>query len=900
MVSGLSRFLRRAPPPRPRLAIVDNWPNLRDSAEREFIARFIRACENLGIECAGAVTSDDLEKLQPDAVILTHEYGCKLTRFPTIAAIWSPQSFFEGDTYRERSIRSCDGYLAGSTELRHFLDDGQHGLGVRKPVAREIFLPTTYRTPHDALAKVPEPSLAYVGIHWDGDRHGLLFEILAERGLVHCYGPAASWSHIGNAYAGPLPFDGRSVQDMLARHGVALCLHHREHRTRNVPSMRIFETLSVGALVICDDIPFAREFLSDIALFVDTRKSMHALADQVAAHLDWIRSHPDDARQRAARGKAWFDECWSLETKIEHVLLPLLDEVKAAGAPALAGTADCDIVFPIDTGEIAALEATLSSIAAAKSPGLDLRIVMVASKAAAHRVEMLAKSARRLGLSVRKVEAPPGPGSTSLWAGLQAAKAPFVALADPAGTVFPHHYRHLVATLLARTEAPAAIATTLDQCRDGEFADAPNFEGPLGRTIAERRAVTVNASFDLRALARFDDAVAANSWVARTEILRSVLGRDPEVDRHYVAYLLLLAASRGPLAPSGSVTAVRFGAPRDQAAVGRDPVARRLRRRISRLTFPYATTIGQLTAAGEPQPVATDDAPPPGTVTPLDFGDSAHGGPALQEHAALTGFLSPEQQGAWSRQTTAIAEIALAAEAASAGGWLALEIMAAHDDTGARVIDVELPERHALRLEAVDWTWHRIIVPFAPSARGNLPIRLTVDRLRAITGGDKHPHGIGLCLRSVALARQPEDFPDLTREIPSHSFSSYEQGDFAQVEVKFSYSNNICTSLKMQRIENNYSIEFDMGDMWPDERIDSDYVEFQSNPIYRIYFNGDDHDMARREGLLPERLRNLMLRVRDFPARSLTPERTRLPPPLLNLLRESQARIAALLPPLGH
>ncbi len=50
-------------------------PNLEENAEKEFIARFIKACDNINVKGFRVVTSDDIYKCEPDFVLVTHEFS---------------------------------------------------------------------------------------------------------------------------------------------------------------------------------------------------------------------------------------------------------------------------------------------------------------------------------------------------------------------------------------------------------------------------------------------------------------------------------------------------------------------------------------------------------------------------------------------------------------------------------------------------------------------------------------------------------------------------------------------------------------------------------------------------------------------------------------------------------
>ena len=331
-----------------RLAIQDSWPNLPESAEREFIARFKIACGNIGVECEAVVTSDEINEYKPDAVLVSHEFSRKLTGYPTIGMIWSPLSFFQDDPYRVKSLLSYDGYLVGNRTIGTYLRDIQVGLSARKPVSANTFLPTSYRNDIVALEHNAKPSMCYVGVHWDGARHRDLFDVLSRRRLVTCYGPEQSWKRIPDTYGGNLPFDGRSVIETIGRHGLALCLHKTEHRLEDTPSMRLFEAMSVGALPICDEIGFARRHLADFAYFIDMTQSPDALADRIEEILEEVRGNPEAASARARAAKAWFDANWSLEKKIEDTILPFIEEVVRVGR--FAGSSPTkSVVAPVTT-----------------------------------------------------------------------------------------------------------------------------------------------------------------------------------------------------------------------------------------------------------------------------------------------------------------------------------------------------------------------------------------------------------------------------------------------------------------------------------------------------------------------------------------------------------------------
>src|SRR6266851_3909400 len=173
-----------------KLAILNSWPNLTVSAEREFIARVKLACKRLGWPIFEAVTSDDIIAIAPDVVLVTHEFSPKLTQYPTLGVIWSPVAFFGPDPDRVRNILSYDGYLVANDSLRTYLADLLRKHGKEAPISRSDFLPSALLTQHTHQEPKPNSprNLFYAGVHWDGDRHGDLFAALRGRIPMRIHG----------------------------------------------------------------------------------------------------------------------------------------------------------------------------------------------------------------------------------------------------------------------------------------------------------------------------------------------------------------------------------------------------------------------------------------------------------------------------------------------------------------------------------------------------------------------------------------------------------------------------------------------------------------------------------------------------------------------------------------
>lgn len=762
-----------------RIALVDTFPNMEFKAELEFFARFHIAATRLGHESRTVVTSDDVFDYDPDLVVITHDYSAKLWDVPTIGLLWSPLPFFEGDAYRERSVLSYDGYLAGSERTRWYAKDIRTGLGIVKPVGEGIFPPTTCTSQKNAFPRTAPLSLCYVGVNWDGSRHEQLLNDLAGGGdVLNFYGPR-SLSHAGNTrYHGRLPFDGESVPAAIAEHGVALCFHTPEHREDDVPSMRLFEALSVGAIVICDRLNFAARHLQDIAYFVDLNEKPAVVAQQIRDILADLNSDLPAAAERAARGKRWFEAGWSLEQKITQALLPLHKQILQEGLflddkhpPAILAKPrswfsrivsrepepQVDIVVRTGTREIEFLQRALGSIRAANSPALPLNTIVV-DWAGRPDVAELCANETETGLPVRYLRSPrTGWRSTSMWDGFKAATAPLVAPMDDDDTIFANHFRQLAITLARTPEANVSYSGVLRLEEEGSYILAPNFDGKLGRVIPERRELKFLDAYDLARLARYDNYIQSNAWMAKRPFLQSILHDDPEMVICEDMYLLLLMAAGGPMAFTGGATAVwhwrtnsagnaMLNVPAKDWADG----ARRVARRLRNVPFVTNLTFAQLSAM-EP-PATTPSGATSRSLSPINVGTELADGAAVSTSTALFNFHTVERDGAWTRAETAWLEFNPATQLRESGGTLVLRLMTApllNDDEGWFEVEIEGGERARRSFRVSDhWT---IRLPLGPKGAGNH--RLTLRVSKVLQGGvlSADTRDLGLYLRSFAI-----------------------------------------------------------------------------------------------------------------------------------------------------
>jgi phosphoglycerol transferase len=539
-----------------RLAVLNSWPNLEYSAEREFIARLKLACLNLGWTCIEVVTSEEVLNAQVDCVIVTHEYSPKLTEIPTIGLLWSPPDFYREDPSRIRTILSYDGYLAGSESVRDYLADLLFSTRKNSPISDWDFLPTAPRTEFRPPS-LNDPSLFYAGVHWDGNRHGGLIKGLCASLPVAFYGDPAKWARFGTAYKGVIPFDGISIFDRINEAGIALCLHREEHLKHDVPSMRIFESAAASAIIITENSNFAKRNFGDSVLYVDQDADAADKVMQIRAHFAWIRSHPTEALELAAKSHAIFNDHFALE-KLLTKLPDFLRQVKCAGHYEV-GIRDnirpkVEVIVRIGGRNLIFIERCLDSLAAQSYPILGL--ILVSYREVPELDTLLAKYKARFTSIKRIASEPTGFRSTSLWDGMRAVDGEYFCNQDDDDTLHCNHISSLVDLLEGNKDYYVAYSGCVQvQDEPGHYYNQVNFKGPIGAQIKENRHLIFFDQFQRQRILRFDNFVQSNTWLARKSALQERDFEDPKLIVVEDVYLYFLFLRRGDFLFSWNVTA---------------------------------------------------------------------------------------------------------------------------------------------------------------------------------------------------------------------------------------------------------------------------------------------------------------------------------------------------------
>ncbi|QQV75540.1 hypothetical protein H6P87_01101 [Rickettsia tillamookensis] len=180
-----------------------------------------------------------------------------------------------------------------------------------------------FSRPKTEFIKINYSRLFMCGYNWDNTRSGLkykkLYKLLDKRKDVDMYGPRSGWLLL-NSYRGFIPYNDQLFVDTIRKSGIGLALHSEDHIMENFPSGRVLELVSSSALVIVDEMPWAKETFGDNILYIETlNKSPEEIYSQINQHLEWIKSHPEEAYEKAKKAHQIYLDKFTMEQILTNV-----------------------------------------------------------------------------------------------------------------------------------------------------------------------------------------------------------------------------------------------------------------------------------------------------------------------------------------------------------------------------------------------------------------------------------------------------------------------------------------------------------------------------------------------------------------------------------------------------
>jgi phosphoglycerol transferase len=541
-----------------KLALLNAFPNLLHSAEREFIERCVAVLNAMGHEARSVVTSDDIMAFDPDAVIVTHEFAAKTTDHFTVGLLWSPTIFYKDDELRLKSIRSWDLAVPINAETRRLAKNLHFPLRHDSAVSDLDFYPSA---PVGDLS-TPDPStlsLAYVGAHWDGQRHRQLLEELAKVTDLHVYGPAKAWEFMPGNYRGGIPFDGKSLVQTLNRHGVVLALHKLEHAQEQTPSMRVFEACAARCAVITERMPAFSALFGDDLHYIDTTQNPKRLAREIAAIVQRYRAEPALYEQTVGR----VHEAFRVKASLEVLLSALLDEVLARKSKALAQARADDegpgvsVIIRCGSRPLSVLQRAVASVGAQTHAKVGLILVRFAAVDGFEHWLGETRASGRFAFVTEVLAPGGGVRSAAWWAGLRAVRSEAFCLLDDDDELFKDHLSSLVQVLARDPDCDVAYSGGVKQEEDGVYLNHHDrFKGDLQQEIKERRTLQFMDDYNLDRMLRFDNFILSHAWLARSRVLTEDVLSDPDLEVGEDVYFYLLLATRCSFRFSGRVSVV--------------------------------------------------------------------------------------------------------------------------------------------------------------------------------------------------------------------------------------------------------------------------------------------------------------------------------------------------------
>ena len=404
------------------------------------------------------------------------------------------------------------------------------------------------------------------------------------------------------------------------------------------------------------------------------------------------------------------------------------------------------------------VERAVGSVKAANSAEFPLGMIVVDYRGRAD-LEALCSTLAAPDFPIRYIRSEStGFRSTALWDGLKAVKAPFTAHIDDDDSVYENHYRHLAAAFKFNPSVNVCYSGVIRvEDEEGFYFPAPNYDGPRGEVIKERRELKFLDTFDLERLAKFDNFIQSNAWLGRTDFIQGLIGEDPDLVVAEDVYLYLLMAAHGPFGFTGSATALwhwRSKSSDNSMMAVEQPAWQkcidRVRLRLGNIPFKPTVTFARLLApAQEVEAVRRK----PASLPALTFNESIIGGLAFKAGTILTGFFEPEIPGIWSCEPQATVLLPLGQKVCEEGGVLLIECLGSHADMPDRWLELGIVGGAVSRIEITDWSIRTVELPIAPGSTSPLVLNLTSSHMIAPAAeGGSERRALGGFIQSIRIA----------------------------------------------------------------------------------------------------------------------------------------------------
>lgn len=179
------------------------------------------------------------------------------------------------------------------------------------------FYPSVYQVPH----RINKFNFLTVmipvwGNRKEDEKFRTLYSMICRTGIAKFYGVDRNEDIIPNNYMGPIPYDGKSVIDVLQKNGIVLVLHSDIHNSEQIPSGRIFEAAAASAVIISDENGFVKKHFGNSVFYIDTSRTAEEIFDQIQQHLKTIQSKPQKVARMAKNANKIFNSKFRMEKQL--------------------------------------------------------------------------------------------------------------------------------------------------------------------------------------------------------------------------------------------------------------------------------------------------------------------------------------------------------------------------------------------------------------------------------------------------------------------------------------------------------------------------------------------------------------------------------------------------------
>jgi hypothetical protein len=213
---------------------------------------------------------------------------------PNYLVLFDPINHYYEEPYKIKQIYSnFFGYLTTYS--------GSEYLGIQN-IYPEPWYPSAQYYPY----KTANPKGLFYFISQWGNRlhnenHQVLQSMLGKKSYLYAFGNPNHRSIYGNRYKGTIAYDSYTLLEKIHKIGICLVLHSDLHIKYGIPSGRIFEAAAASSIIISDQNPFVIKHFQDSVLYIDEKKTGGEIFEQIDNHVNWIFSHPNEARELAKR-----------------------------------------------------------------------------------------------------------------------------------------------------------------------------------------------------------------------------------------------------------------------------------------------------------------------------------------------------------------------------------------------------------------------------------------------------------------------------------------------------------------------------------------------------------------------------------------------------------------------